>query len=280
VTAVAVMAAATAIPMTITAERAMTSNAIAGIDPRPIAPARPRIDATVRLRLTRGCRERCLHCPDSALHGAPRRALSVDEVAAGLTAAFARFEPAHTQVIVSGGEPAEHPALLEVLALVRAWPIARLKLASNGIRLANDADFATHVLDAGIDQLLLSVDLATPRTLRSRDHALAVERLLGWLHQRVAQPRVALNTMAFEAPLSRLTAQIDALAALGADEVRVLRFDPSELPATPSLTAPSDATWRALRDWARQDHTTTRVTCVDRQHNLATRAERTIELSA
>lgn len=245
---------------------------------RSIARARAgRADTTVRIRLTRGCAERCLHCPDSARYRPTATALALPDVAAALAAAFTRFDPRRTQVIVTGGEPADHPQLAEALALVRAWPVAQLKLATNGVRLAADPAFASRAL-AGVDHLLLSVDAS--RQLRSLAHAAAVTQLLPWLRARPHRPRVALNTMIFDAPLARLTSQLAALAALAPDELRLLRFDPSELPAAP-LAAPPDATWQALRTWAR-DHNrasaTLRVTCVDRQHDRATRAARTIDV--
>lgn len=237
----------------------------------------PRIDATVRIRLTRGCAERCVHCPDSALYRPEVTALALPDVEATLVAAFARFDPRTTQVIVSGGEPADHPALVDALAAVRAWPVAQLKLATNGVRLAADPGLAGRVLPA-VDELLLSVDLPAPRAtrLRSAGHAAAVARLLA-LPRR---PRVALNTMIFDAPLAHLATQLRALLALGPDELRLLRFDPSELPVA-SLPAPPDATWQALRTWAREHNRTAaiRVRCVDRQHNRDTRAARTLELA-
>jgi molybdenum cofactor biosynthesis enzyme MoaA len=252
------------------------------LDPQPARRA-PRPDATVRVRLTRGCAERCLHCPDSARYRPTVTALALADVAAALAAAFTRFDPRRTQVIISGGEPADHPALVEALALVRTWPIARLKLATNGVRLAADPSFATSVLATGVDDLLLSVDLPSVpavSALRSADHAAAVARLLPWLRARPARPRVALNTMIFDAPRARLEAQLHALLALGPDELRLLRFDPSELPVA-ALAAPSELTWQALRRWARRHNLAraVRVTCVDRQRNRHDRAARTLELA-
>ena len=48
---------------------------------------------------------------------------------------------------ISGGEPTIHPEILEILAAAKRRPIRHLMLNTNGIRIAEDAEFVTRLAD-------------------------------------------------------------------------------------------------------------------------------------
>jgi uncharacterized radical SAM superfamily Fe-S cluster-containing enzyme len=51
-------------------------------------------------------------------------------------------------VQISGGEPTLHPDLFEIIAMARARPIRHLMINTNGVRIAQDGDFAKRLADA------------------------------------------------------------------------------------------------------------------------------------
>lgn len=84
-----------------------------------------------------------LRCPTCYAASGPERLThrSLAEVRAMLDAVI-RAEGEVDVVQLSGGEPTLHPQFFEILAEARARPIRHLMLNTNGIRLAQDADFA------------------------------------------------------------------------------------------------------------------------------------------
>lgn len=58
---------------------------------------------------------------------------------------------------ITGGEPTLHPELFELISLARKKGVNRITMNSNGIRIANDMEFAKKIRDAGV-QVVLSVD--------------------------------------------------------------------------------------------------------------------------
>lgn len=88
------------------------------------------------VEITEACN---LRCPVCFSDSSPERAVhrSLDEIEFMLDALVAsEGEPDVVQI--SGGEPTEHPRLLEVLRLARQKPIRHLMLNTNGVRLARE----------------------------------------------------------------------------------------------------------------------------------------------
>lgn len=65
------------------------------------------------------------------------------------------FPPA---VQFSGGEPTIHPRFLDILKAARAMGFSHLQIASNGIRLAKDLEFARKCKEAGLYTVYLQFD--------------------------------------------------------------------------------------------------------------------------
>jgi uncharacterized radical SAM superfamily Fe-S cluster-containing enzyme len=117
------------------------------------------------------CNLRCPVCfADSGPgQGNPR---SVDEIERMLeTLVASEGEPDLVQV--SGGEPSLHPRFFEIMARLKASPIRHLMLNTNGIRVAEEPDFAARLaqLMPGFEVYLQfdSLDADALRQLRGRD---------------------------------------------------------------------------------------------------------------
>ena len=120
-----------------------------------------------------------LSCPVCYAESSPRRPShrSLEQVAFMLDAVV-RNEGRPDIVQISGGEPTIHPQFFEVLDLARARPIKHLMVNTNGIRIAQDPEFARRLagympgfevylqfdsLDAGPQRALRGVNLVEVR---------------------------------------------------------------------------------------------------------------------
>ncbi len=83
-----------------------------------------------------------LTCPVCFADSSPRRKAhkSLDEIARMLDALVeSEGEPDLLQI--SGGEPTLHPDILDIIRMAKARPIRHIMLNTNGLRIAQDADF-------------------------------------------------------------------------------------------------------------------------------------------
>jgi 7,8-dihydro-6-hydroxymethylpterin dimethyltransferase len=93
------------------------------------------------LEVTSAC---SLACPTCYAKAEPSigRHLPVERVASMMDA-FVRAEGGQAQILqVSGGEPTEHPEILDILRAARERPIGWVMLNTNGLRIARDPHFA------------------------------------------------------------------------------------------------------------------------------------------
>jgi MoaA/NifB/PqqE/SkfB family radical SAM enzyme len=251
------------------------------------------LGSTLRFRITRGCTQACAHCPDSSRYVAASRHMDLSAVEQALGEAFGRapptdrsaagrWLPSSTHIIVTGGEPTDHPRLPAILAMIRSFGRSTISLATNGVRLVADPALLSAVLEARVDQLLLSGDVGSTALLRSADHAAAARHLLHALRLRRARPRLTLNVMVFDRPLPAIARQLERVAALQPDAIRVLRFDEADLPsdATRGLPRPSDETWAGVLQLVARWNAQRRpqIAAVDRNENIARASPHVLEL--
>jgi len=114
-----------------------------------ICPDHEQHGCTLVVEITDNCN---LRCPTCYAESSPERLThrSVEQVCAMLDRAVANEgNPAIVQI--SGGEPTLHPQLFEILAECRARPIEHLLINTNGIRIANDREFAQRLKDENPD---------------------------------------------------------------------------------------------------------------------------------
>ncbi len=91
-------------------------------------------------------------------------------------------------VQISGGEPADHPAILDILRLALSKPVKYVMLNTNGERVAEDADFADALAALGSRfEVYLQFDGVEPigdRSLRGRDRSALRQRAVAALSRR------------------------------------------------------------------------------------------------
>lgn len=109
-----------------------------------------------------------LSCPICYAGSGPHRPKmhSLDEIAAMLDAAVAN-EGEPDVVQISGGEPTLHPDFFTILDMARARPIRHLMLNTNGIRIAQEPEFAQRLAEyvPGFE-IYLQFDSLQPHVLR------------------------------------------------------------------------------------------------------------------
>jgi len=99
-------------------------------------------------------------------------------------------------VNITGGEPTQHPRLLELLARARRPGIGRVTVNTNGLRLARDPDLARRLADLGV-YVILSLDTLRPevsRRIHGRDLCADKQRALEHL-QRFGVPTTLLMVL-------------------------------------------------------------------------------------
>ena len=89
-----------------------------------------------------------LTCPICYSESSPQRLThrSLDQIEFMLDCVV-RNEGEPDVVQISGGEPTIHPEFFKILDLAKARPIKHLMLNTNGLKIANDADFARRLKD-------------------------------------------------------------------------------------------------------------------------------------
>ncbi|MDB5815606.1 MAG: Radical [Rhodocyclales bacterium] len=97
------------------------------------------------LEITDHCNLRCPVCyADSGPERLTHKPLAVVEA---MLDAIVKSEGEADVVQISGGEPTLHPDFFAILDAARARPIKHLMINTNGIRLAQDADFAARLAE-------------------------------------------------------------------------------------------------------------------------------------
>jgi uncharacterized radical SAM superfamily Fe-S cluster-containing enzyme len=127
-----------------------------------------------------------LTCPVCYSESSPRRTThrSLEQIEFMLDCVV-RNEAEPDVVQISGGEPTIHPNFFEVLDLAKARPIKHLMVNTNGVRIAQDAEFTRRLRDymPGFEVYLQwdSLDPSRLRALRGEDlteiRRRAIERL-------------------------------------------------------------------------------------------------------
>ncbi len=124
--------------------------------------------ATFQTKINQGCPHDCGLCPDHEQHSclaifeindecnlscptcyansAPGMGnfRSLDEIK-HMLATLVASEAEPDLVQISGGEPTLHPQIMDILKLIKDSPVRHLMLNTNGIRIANDADFVAQL---------------------------------------------------------------------------------------------------------------------------------------
>ncbi len=166
-----------------------------------ICPDHEQHGCTLLIEITDNCN---LRCPTCYAGSGPERQThrSLEQIERMLDRAVANEgEPSIIQI--SGGEPTVHPQFFEILELARERPMGHLMVNTNGIRIANEPDFAKRLAEftPGLEIYLQfdSFRADVLKSLRGTDlrnaHKRAIDRLneLGIHTTLVATIRRGLN---------------------------------------------------------------------------------------
>ena len=109
----------------------------------------------VLLELTNRCNLRCPVCFASAGEQIPKD-LSIEEISMQYDMLMKRGGPFNIQL--SGGEPTLREDLSEIIALGKEKGFSFFQLNTNGVRIAQEEDYAQHLADMGVSCVFLQFD--------------------------------------------------------------------------------------------------------------------------
>ena len=220
--------------------------------------------------LTNRCNMKCSPCFMDANHQPYVREASIEDVRHILERATAARTRRHLDILFSGGEPTIAPAFIECLELARGLGFGRLHVATNGIRFAQEDDFARKAKDAGLHGVFLQLDGVSNQANAHRGvdnlfdtKLLALKRIRDAGLNVILQATVANNLNNTEA------GRLVEFAVEHIDGVHSVLFQPivftgrDRLPTDQyrrhrrytlaqlahDLSAQSEFDWQPLRDW-------------------------------
>lgn len=129
-----------------------------------VCPDHEQHGCTLLIEVTDACN---LHCPTCYANSGPQRQSHrpLEQIVLMLDLAV-RNEGEPDVVQISGGEPTLHPRFFDILDEAAKRPIQHLMVNTNGVRIANDPEFARRLLDYGPDfELYLQFDSLRARPL-------------------------------------------------------------------------------------------------------------------
>jgi len=107
--------------------------------------------------ITNRCNLRCPICFANANASGYVYELSYKQVVAMLRLLMEN-EPKPYAIQFSGGEPTIHPDFLKMVKAAKELGFAQIQVATNGLKLAENADFAQQLVDAGMNTVYLQFD--------------------------------------------------------------------------------------------------------------------------
>lgn len=220
--------------------------------------------------LTNRCNMKCSPCFMDANHHPYVREANVEDVRRILERATASRTRRDIDILFSGGEPTISPIFIECLQLAKSLGFGRLHVATNGIRFAQEGDFARKSKDAGLHGVFLQLDGLSNEANAHRGVSnlfdaklLALNRIRDAGLNAILQVTVANNLNNSEAGrlVEFAVKQIDSVHSVlfqpivftGRDclptheDRRSRRYTLAQL--AHDLSAQSEFDWQPLRDW-------------------------------
>ncbi len=189
---------------------------------RPVPPDSKPLNYWHYIHITDTC---SLNCPTCFPESGPDKdyKMSLDEV----RACAKKICDAHGQsVIVTGGEPTEHPQFLEIVRILSSEFKLQVSVGTNGIRFAEEPDFANDCRKASLFKVELSFDSLRDevyRVMRGRDLLATKKKALDNL--RPSGINVTLDVVLCTANIDEL-GELARFALANAPFVNSLRIQP------------------------------------------------------
>lgn len=180
--------------------------------------------ANLELNLGKRCNNRCVFCLDGNAPRESREWVPLERARGELQ--HAREQGADS-VGLLGGEPTAHPQIREIVALAKELGFARIALATNALKLADEA-FARALVHAGVTRFSISIhghtaEIEDALSGRAGNHARklrAIDHLLALRREGHLPDNVSLNPVLTARNLDSMLAFVVAFRRRGIDDVR------------------------------------------------------------
>jgi len=236
----------------------------------PSGPRRKPSGLMLVIDLTNRCNMKCSPCFMDANHQPYVREATVENVREILNRAADSKSRRDLDILFSGGEPTISPIFLECLRVAKGIGFGRLHVATNGIRFAQEDDFARKAKDAGLHGVFLQFDGVSNEANAHRGISNLFDVKLAAL-ERIHQAGLyaALQVTVANTVNSTEIGKIVEFAVKSIDRIHSVLFQPlvftgrDQLPADEDrwhrrytlahlahdLNAQSRFEWLPLRDW-------------------------------
>lgn len=118
--------------------------------------------ALANIVLTNRCDLSCWYCFFYAKKGDRIYEPSLDQIRTMLHTLRSQKPIVPNSIQLTGGEPALRDDIFDIVRLIREEGFDHVQFNTNGIRLANELDFARNLFEAGVNIIYLSFDGVTP----------------------------------------------------------------------------------------------------------------------
>ena len=236
----------------------------------PSGPRRKPSGLMLVIDLTNRCNMKCSPCFMDANHQPYVREATVEDVRQILNRAADSESRRDLDILFSGGEPTISPILLDCLRVAKSMGFGRLHVATNGIRFAQEDDFARKAKDAGLHGVFLQFDGVSNEANAHRGISNLFDVKLAAL-ERINQAglNAALQVTVANNVNSTEIGKVVEFAVKSIDRIHSVLFQPlvftgrDQLPANEDrgrrrytlahlahdLNAQSRFQWLPLRDW-------------------------------
>ncbi len=186
-------------------------------------------DLFLKLKITSDCSERCIHCDYSRLYSTTKDYLSSSLVDQILVEIQDWTFDGKLFVLITGGEPANHPDCIQILKRLSQAQPAHSQFATNGLRLSRDTKFFKEVMKFPPLEFLFSIESSLEQHKQLRGsvesfHASfqLAERLSKWN----PKPLVSATMLVYKNNQTEIWPAISNLKKEKVDLLRLIRFDP------------------------------------------------------
>ena len=120
----------------------------------------------INIDLTNRCNLNCPICFANANARGKLLELKIDQIRKMLDTSCSVHAVKPTCLQYTGGEPTVHPDFMQALAEAKKRGFSQIQVATNGIKFANDIDFAARASEAGLNTVYLQFDGLDDRVYR------------------------------------------------------------------------------------------------------------------
>lgn len=190
----------------------------------------------LRVSLTDACNMHCRYCrPKGSNHDCSTKSIDFDRL---IVALETLVNVGVRKIRFTGGEPTLYGSLVQVVKFCRSLrDDLELCMTTNGMLLSN---LASHLADAGLDSVNVSLDAADSRTFRAITGTDSFDKVLqGIITAKLFLGKVKINTVVMRGINSHCVSHLVELADMVGVDIRFIEFMPSKSGFNNSLYVPA-----------------------------------------